>query len=84
MVGRIQMYTTTWCGYCDRARQLLRERDLPFEEVSLDDDPAFRRTLLDLTGGWTVPQILLDGRPIGGFTELSALDRAGLLGELAA
>jgi glutaredoxin 3 len=78
------MYTTTWCGYCDRARQLLRERDLPFEEVSLDDDPAFRRTLLDLTGGWTVPQILLDGRPIGGFTELSALDRAGLLGELAA
>jgi glutaredoxin 3 len=84
VVGRIQMYTTTWCGYCDRARELLRERDLPFEEVSLDDDPAFRRTLLDLTGGWTVPQILLDGRPIGGFTELSALDRAGLLGELAA
>jgi len=78
------MYTTTWCGYCDRARQLLRERDLPFEEVSLDDDPAFRRTLLDLTGSWTVPQILLDGRPIGGFTELRALDRAGLLGERAA
>jgi glutaredoxin 3 len=84
VVDRIKMYTATWCGYCDRARQLLRERELPFEEVSLDDDPAFRRTLLDLTGGWTVPQILLDGRPIGGFTELSALDRAGLLGELAA
>jgi glutaredoxin 3 len=80
----IRMYTTTWCGYCDRARQLLVERDLPFEEISLDDDPAFRRTLLDLTGGWTVPQILIDGRPIGGFTELSALDRAGLLDSRAA
>jgi glutaredoxin 3 len=80
----IRMYTTTWCGYCDRARQLLVERDLPFEEISLDDDPAFRRTLLDLTGGWTVPQILIDGRPIGGFTELSALDRAGLLDARAA
>jgi glutaredoxin 3 len=78
------MYTTTWCGYCDRARQLLVERDLPFEEISLDADPAFRRTLLDLTGGWTVPQILIDGRPIGGFTELSALDRAGLLDTRAA
>jgi glutaredoxin 3 len=84
VVGRIQMYTTTWCGYCDRARELLLERDLTFEEISLDDDPAFRRTLLDLTGGWTVPQILIDGRPIGGFTELSALDRSGVLGELAA
>lgn len=78
------MYTTVWCGYCDRARELLLERELPFEEISLDDDPAFRRTLLDLTGGWTVPQVLIDGRPIGGFTELRALDRAGVLGGLAA
>jgi glutaredoxin 3 len=78
------MYTTAWCGYCDRARALLRERGLPFEEVSLDDDPAFRATLLDLTGRWTVPQILIDGTPVGGFLELTELERRGLLDELAA
>jgi glutaredoxin 3 len=78
------MYTTAWCGYCDRARALLRKRGLPFEEVSLDDDPAFRATLLDLTGRWTVPQILIDGTPVGGFLELTELERRGLLDELAA
>ena len=78
------MYTTRWCGYCDLARALLRERGLPFEEIGLDDDPAFRARLMDLTGGWTVPQILIDGRPIGGYTELRELDRRGPLDGLAA
>jgi glutaredoxin 3 len=56
-------------------------RGIPFEEITLDDDPNFRQKLLDLTGGWTVPQILLDGRPIGGYTELWQLDRSGRLDE---
>jgi glutaredoxin 3 len=81
---RIEMYTTRWCGYCDLARALLRERGLPFEEIGLDDDPAFRARLMDMTGRWTVPQILIDGRPIGGYTELRELDRRGLLDGLAA
>ena len=78
------MYTTRWCGYCVRAKALLDGRGLPFEEISLDDDPGFRATLHDLTGGWTVPQILIDGRPIGGYTELWRLDREGRLDELLA
>jgi glutaredoxin 3 len=80
----IQMYTTRWCGYCVRAKALLDSRGLAYEEISLDDDPAFRQRLLDLTGGWTVPQILIDGRPIGGYTELWQLDRGGELERLAA
>ena len=75
------MYTTEWCGYCVRAKSLLDSRRLPYEEIHLDDDPSFRQTLLDLTGGWTVPQILIDGRPIGGYTELWRLDREGRLDE---
>ena len=78
------MYTTAWCGYCDRAKALLEDRGLPYEEIMVDGDPAFRARLLDLTGRWTVPQVLVDGRPIGGFTELCELDRRGLLAELAA
>ncbi len=73
---RIRIYTTRWCGFCVRAKTLLDSRGLAYEEISLDDDPAFRQTVLDATGGWTVPQILIDGRPIGGYTELWRLDRA--------
>jgi glutaredoxin 3 len=77
----IRMYTTRWCGYCVRAKALLRSRGLPFEEVSLDDDPAFREKLYDLTGGWTVPQITIGDEVIGGYTELWRLDRSGDLDE---
>ena len=83
-MARIRMYTTAWCAYCIRAKALLDAHGLEYEEISLDDDPEFRRRLLDLTGGWTVPQILIDGRPIGGYTELWQLDRAGQLEQLAA
>lgn len=78
------MYTTQWCGYCVRAKTLLDSRGLAYEEISLDDDPGFRQTVLDATGGWTVPQILIGGRPIGGYTELSRLDRDGCLEALLA
>jgi glutaredoxin 3 len=78
------MYTTRWCGYCVRAKALLDARGLEYEEISLDDDPMFRQRLLDLTGSWTVPQILIDGRPIGGYTELWQFDRGGGLERLAA
>ncbi len=68
-----------------RAKALLESRGIDYEEISLDDDPEFRQKLFDLTGGWTVPQILIDGRPIGGYTELWRLDREGRLDdELAA
>ena len=81
MAARVRMYTTRWCGYCMRARQLLEDKGLEYDEIALDDDPAFRQHLFELTGGWTVPQILIDGKPIGGYTELWRLDRSG---ELAA
>jgi glutaredoxin 3 len=81
---KITMYTTRWCGYCVRAKALLDSRGLPYEEVNLDDDPQFRRRLNELTGGWTVPQIVIDGEPIGGYTELWRLDKSGALDKLAA
>jgi glutaredoxin 3 len=84
VVARIEVYTTAWCGYCDRAKALLEKRGLPYEETRMDDDPAFRAKLLDLAGRWTVPQILIDGKPIGGFMDLRELDRRGVLAELAA
>jgi glutaredoxin 3 len=67
------MYTTSWCGYCHAARHLLEDNDVEFEEIDLGDDPAFRQRLYDLTGGWTVPQIVIDDRCVGGYTELRRL-----------
>ncbi len=78
---RIRLYTTNWCGYCSRARSLLSARGLRFEEVSLDDDPAFRQRVYDLGRRWTVPLVTIDGEPIGGYQELAALDRSGALAE---
>jgi glutaredoxin 3 len=80
-MARIRVYSTRWCGYCVRAKALLDGKGVEYEEVMLDDDPAFRQKLFDLTGGWTVPQILIDGAPIGGYTELWRLDRDGRLDE---
>ena len=76
---RIRIYTTRWCGYCVRAKALLDARGLQYEEIALDDDPHFRRNLPELTGGWTVPQIVVDERPIGGYAELWRLDKTGAL-----
>ena len=58
---------------------VLRSRGLEFEEISLDDEPAFREKLHELTGGWTVPQIMIGDDVIGGYTELWQLDRSGQL-----
>jgi glutaredoxin 3 len=78
-MARIQMYSTTWCGYCVRAKALLDAKGIEYDEINLDDDPRFRQKLMELTGGWTVPQIVLDGRPIGGYAELWQLDKSGVL-----
>jgi glutaredoxin 3 len=83
-MAEITMYTTQWCGYCVRAKALLDARGVPYEEIDLDGDAGFRARLHELTGGWTVPQILIGGKPIGGYTELWRLDREGLLDDLLA
>jgi len=78
------MYTTNWCGYCHAAKRLLNEQGVDFEERDLGAEPAFRQRLFDLTGGWTVPQIMIDERSIGGYTELRRLVSDGRLDGLLA
>lgn len=80
-VPRVRLYTTAWCGFCGRARMLLEQRGIAYEEIPLDDDPAFRQTVFALGRQWTVPLVVLDGEPIGGYQELAALDRTGRLAE---
>ena len=79
---RVQIYTTPMCSYCVRAKRLLAARGIPFEETDIADDAELRLDVVRRTGRQTVPQIFIDGRPIGGFEELAALDAAGELAEL--
>jgi len=78
------MYTTDWCPYCIRAKAFLQQKGLAFEEINLADDPHFREKIQALTGGWTVPQIVIGDTPIGGYDELRHLDKAGELDRLLA
>jgi glutaredoxin 3 len=83
-MAKITLYTTDFCPYCVRAKQLLEKRELAFEEVNLARDPDGRAKLVELTGMMTFPQILIDEQPIGGFDQLHAADRSGKLAELLA
>lgn len=74
---KITVYTTAWCGYCRAAKHLLEREELSYEEISVDDDPNFRQRMFELAGQMTVPQIVVDGEPIGGFQELSSLVATG-------
>jgi glutaredoxin 3 len=78
--GDIVVYSTEWCGYCDRAKALLERKRLPYREIRVDADPLQRATMLERSGGRrTVPQIFIGDRHVGGYMELYALDRSGEL-----
>jgi len=80
----ITMYTTEPCGFCRQAKALLQARGVDYEEVNLARDPDGRADLVDLTGQMTFPQIVIEGRSIGGFRELLDADRSGRLEQLLA
>lgn len=79
MTHRVRIYTTLLCPYCIRAKALLEERGIAFEEIGVGGDMAKRAWLLEVTGRRTVPQIFIDDDPIGGYDDLRALDRTGEL-----
>ena len=83
-MARVEVYTTRNCPYCVRAKRLLETRGVPYAEMDVSDDDELRADLVRRTGRRTVPQIFIDGRAIGGYEELAALDCAAGLEELAA
>lgn len=78
----VLVYSTRICPYCVRAKQHLTRKGVSYREIMVDDDPQQRNEMMRITGRRTVPQILIDGQPIGGCDDLLALDRAGKLDPL--
>jgi glutaredoxin len=75
----IKIYSTSWCSSCNYAKRLLSERGLEFEEINIEEKGWSRDDLFELTGGRTVPQIIIDEKPIGGYDDLLKLDSIGEL-----
>lgn len=82
-MAEIEVYSTRVCPYCQRAKRLLQAKGAAYREILVDEEPELRDAMIARAGGRrTVPQIFIDGRHIGGFDDLNALDRAGGLDPL--
>lgn len=81
-MARVELYTTTYCAHCYRAKLLLYRRGIAYDEIDVTNDPDKRAWLIRTTGLRTVPQIFIDGKPIGGADQLADLDRSGELAKM--
>jgi len=85
MPAPVLMYRTEQCPYCHRAEALLKARGATeIETIRVDLEPARREEMIARTGRRTVPQIFIGATHVGGFDDLSALDREGRLAALLA
>ena len=76
------VYTSASCPYCVRAKELLKQKGIAFEEIRVDEDEAKRDEMIEKSGRRTVPQIFIHGQPIGGCDDLYALNKTGQLDKL--
>jgi glutaredoxin 3 len=76
-VAKVEIYTSPYCGYCSRAKSLLKSKGVAFEEIDVSMDAAKRAEMMQRShGGRTVPQIFIDGWHVGGCDDLQELDAA--------
>jgi len=80
--AKVVVYTTDYCPYCVRALALLRSKGAEPTEVDVSGDQETRRWLVEKTGQRTVPQVFINEKPVGGFTDIAALDKKGELDRL--
>jgi glutaredoxin 3 len=69
-VKKIKIYTTNWCLYCDLAKRFFDEKGWDYEEINIEELGWGREKLLEVGKAMTVPQIVIDGTPIGGYDDL--------------
>jgi len=82
-MAQVKIYSSDYCPYCMRAKELLRERGVQqWEEIVVDGKPDVRAAMKDLTGRTSVPQIFIGDTHVGGCDDLHALDARGGLAPL--
>lgn len=80
----VVMYTTTWCPYCARARQLFDSKGVKYTDIDVESVEGARAEMQQRSGRTSVPQIFVGERHLGGYDDTSALDRRGELEPLLA
>ena len=80
---QVTVYSSDYCPYCIRAKQLLTSKGVAFEEIKVDGKPQVRAEMAQKAGRTSVPQIWIGARHVGGCDDLFALERAGKLGRFA-
>jgi glutaredoxin 3 len=78
-MAKVQVYSKKNCPFCVRAKALLDRKGIPYEEIDAEGSDELRAWLAEASGQKTVPQIFVDGRPLGGFSDIDALDKQGKL-----
>ena len=78
----IKIYSTSWCHPCKMAKKLLDQKKLKYEEINIEEVDISREKLKEITGGHTVPQIVINGTSVGGYDQLLMLDQMNKLDEL--
>jgi glutaredoxin 3 len=78
----IIIYSTGWCVPCKNAKKLLDDKKVTYKEIDIEQNEITRDDLFDITGGRTVPQILINDTVIGGYSELFYLNQSGELDQL--
>ena len=81
-MAEVIVYSSDWCPYCIRAKQLLENKGIAFEEIRVDGKPQLRAEMTQKAGRTSVPQIWIGARHVGGCDDLFALERAGKLDAL--
>lgn len=84
-MAKVEVYSTAYCPFCVRAKALLKSKGVAFTEIDVSHDSVLREKMVELAGGRrTVPEIFINGKIIGGYDELRALDLAGKLDQMLA
>ena len=73
----VEIYTKKVCPYCVSAKRILDRKGVRYREIDVENDDEKRAWLVEVTGQKTVPQIFAGGKPLGGFSDIDALDKAG-------
>ena len=82
MSANVVIYSSGYCGFCFRAKRLLDSKGIAYQEISVDGHNDLRQQMMQISGGRTVPQIIINDKAIGGCDELYALERQGQLDPL--
>ena len=78
----VKIYTTSWCPSCVAAKRLFDSLHIKYQEINIEEENISRQNLVDIVGGYSVPQIIINNQCIGGYTDLLSLHQNNKLNKM--